>query len=379
VALTRGVYATWLGLAPLRAGNGKSAITDLHQTAIGYLLQQGVEGESEAMKQALDQLAASVPAVTVGAPPLQRPEDPYIESTDEPGEPQVRQFAGQIERDWWVSSYSALATSHGGGHERGVLATPGFDADAAGEQGSAPENERTIFTFPRGARPGTLLHTLFEELAFADVLNPACDEPVTQRIATLLGQAGFETEWAALLAGHMRGVLTTELLPGLRLGDVSRMQAELEFFLPMERISAASLDALRHQYDPLSRQARPLSFQRVQGMLKGFIDLVFEWQGRWYVLDYKSNWLGASAADYQGAALEQAMVDHHYDLQYQLYTLALHRLLAQRLPDYDPARHLGGIFYLFLRGMPQAGVYHCCPDAGFVAALDHLFAKGETR
>ena len=103
---------------------------------------------------------------------------------------------------------------------------------------------------------------------------------------------------------------------------------ELEFFLPMGRVTAPALTALCQQHDPLSRGGKPLGFATVQGMLKGFIDLVFEWQGRWYLLDYKSNHLGMSPADYGRPALERAMVEHRYDLQYQLYSLALHRLLA---------------------------------------------------
>ena len=130
------------------------------------------------------------------------------------------------------------------------------------------------------------------------------------------------------------------------------------------------------QHDPLSRGNKPLSFATVQGMLKGFIDLVFEWQGRWYLLDYKSNHLGMSPADYSRPALEQAMAEHRYDLQYQLYSLALHRLLTLRLPGYDFEQHFGGVFYLFLRGMPQGGIFHTRPSHELVLGLDRLFSAG---
>ncbi|MHA6999722.1 exodeoxyribonuclease V subunit beta [Aeromonas schubertii] len=375
VALTRGVYATWLGLAPVRSGAGKSSKTDLHKTAIGYLLQRGEEGEAELMAEALAALAREVPGVVVGEPSLTRPA-PLVDEHGEASEPRVRRFGGRIERDWWVSSYSALSTS-GSHHDRGVLATPGFDAEVARERGEEAAPERSIFTFPRGARPGTLLHTLFEEIPFALARDPASHGEVAPRVAALLERDGFDPEWGDVLTAHLAAVLGTELLPGLRLGEVAHHQAELEFFLPMGRVTAEGLDAVRRAHDPLSARGKPLGFQSVQGMLKGFIDLVFEWQGRWFVLDYKSNWLGNSPLDYAGAALEQAMLDHHYDLQYQLYTLALHRLLAHRLPDYDPARHLGGVFYLFLRGMPEAGVFHAAPSLALVRALDSLFAGEE--
>lgn len=384
VALTRGVYATWLGLAPVRSGNGKSEKTDLHQTAIGYLLQKGEEGDAATLATALSALAADLPGVAVGEPSLTRPA-PLPPEEEQLGEPQVRRFGGTLERDWWISSYSGLA-AQGHGHSKGVLANPGFDDEvvteaaalAAEEPVQAPQP--SIFTFPKGARPGTLLHSLFETIDF----QSAGGEPLAQHIATLLSQDGFDESWAQVLQQQVEAVLDTPLETGfgepLRLRDLApeRKQVELEFFLPMGRVTAQALTALCQQHDPLSRGNKPLSFATVQGMLKGFIDLVFEWQGRWYLLDYKSNHLGMSPADYSRPALEQAMVEHRYDLQYQLYSLALHRLLALRLPGYDFDQHFGGVFYLFLRGMPQGGIFHTRPSRELVLGLDRLFSEGVT-
>ncbi|MFQ2094436.1 exodeoxyribonuclease V subunit beta [Aeromonas taiwanensis] len=384
VALTRGVYATWLGLAPVRSGNGKSEKTDLHQTAIGYLLQKGEEGDAATLATALSALAEDLPGVAVGEPSLTRPA-PLPPEEEQLGEPQVRRFGGTLERDWWISSYSGLA-AQGHGHSKGVLANPGFDDEvvteaaalAAEEPVQAPQP--SIFTFPKGARPGTLLHSLFETIDF----ESAAGEPLAQHIATLLAQDGFDESWAQVLQQQVEAVLDTPLETGVgepvRLRDLApeRKQVELEFFLPMGRVTAPALTALCQQHDPLSRDNKPLSFATVQGMLKGFIDLVFEWQGRWYLLDYKSNHLGMSPADYSRPALEQAMVEHRYDLQYQLYSLALHRLLSLRLPGYDFDQHFGGVFYLFLRGMPQGGIFHTRPSRELVQGLDRLFSEGAT-
>ncbi|HDZ8926987.1 TPA: exodeoxyribonuclease V subunit beta [Aeromonas dhakensis] len=384
VALTRGVYATWLGLAPVRSGNGKSEKTDLHQTAIGYLLQKGEEGDAATLATALGSLAQDLPGVAVGEPSLTRPA-PLPPEEEQLGEPRVRRFGGTLERDWWISSYSGLA-AQGHGHSKGVLANPGFDDEvvteaaalAAEEPVQAPQP--SIFTFPKGARPGTLLHSLFETIDF----QSAAGDSLAQHIATLLAQDGFDESWAQVLQQQVEAVLETPLETGLgdpvRLRDLApeRKQVELEFFLPMGRVTAPALTALCQQHDPLSRGNKPLSFATVQGMLKGFIDLVFEWQGRWYLLDYKSNHLGMSPADYSRPALEQAMVEHRYDLQYQLYSLALHRLLALRLPGYDFDQHFGGVFYLFLRGMPQGGIFHTRPSRELVLGLDRLFSEGAT-
>ncbi|TNH77853.1 exodeoxyribonuclease V subunit beta [Aeromonas hydrophila] len=386
VALTRGVYATWLGLAPVRSGNGKSEQTDLHQTAIGYLLQKGEEGDAATLATALTELAQALPGVAVGEPSLTRPA-PMAAEEEQLGEPQVRHFTGTLERDWWISSYSGLA-AQGHGHSKGVLANPGFDdevvteaAALASDLSTAQQEEApqpSIFTFPKGARPGTLLHSLFETIDF----QSAGGEPLAEHIATLLAQDGFDESWAPVLQQQVEAVLNTPLETGfgepVRLRDLApeRKQVELEFFLPMGRVTAPALTALCQQHDPLSRGNKPLSFATVQGMLKGFIDLVFEWQGRWYLLDYKSNHLGMSPADYSRSALEQAMAEHRYDLQYQLYSLALHRLLALRLPGYDFEQHFGGVFYLFLRGMPQGGIFHTRPSRELVQGLDRLFSEG---
>ncbi|HAT6345178.1 TPA: exodeoxyribonuclease V subunit beta [Aeromonas hydrophila] len=382
VALTRGVYATWLGLAPVRSGNGKSEKTDLHQTAIGYLLQKGEEGDAATLATALTELAQALPGVAVGEPSLTRPA-PMAAEEEQLGEPQVRRFTGTLERDWWISSYSGLA-AQGHGHSKGVLANPGFDdevvTEAAALASEQPEEapQPSIFTFPKGARPGTLLHSLFETIDF----QSAGGDSLAEHIATLLAQDGFDESWAPVLQQQVEAVLDTPLETGfgepVRLRDLApeRKQVELEFFLPMGRVTAPALTALCQQHDPLSRGNKPLSFATVQGMLKGFIDLVFEWQGRWYLLDYKSNHLGMSPADYSRPALEQAMAEHRYDLQYQLYSLALHRLLALRLPGYDFEQHFGGVFYLFLRGMPQGGIFHTRPSRELVLGLDRLFSEG---
>ena len=113
-------------------------------------------------------------------------------------------------------------------------------------------------------------------------------------------------------------------------------------------------------------------------MLNGFIFVVFRLQGRYYLLDYKSNWLGEDSSAYTQQAMDSAMQAHRYDLQYQLYTLALHRYLRHRITDYDYERHFGGVIYLFLRGVdseePQQGIYATRPDGELIAMMDEMYA-----
>ena len=122
--------------------------------------------------------------------------------------------------------------------------------------------------------------------------------------------------------------------------------------------------------------SEPLQFEQIQGMVRGSIDLVFRHHGKYYLVDYKSNFLGSTLADYNQEALKKEMLHSHYDWQYLIYTLALHRYLQSVVPHYDYARDFGGIFYLFLRGMngePQSGVFYDHPSVELITELDGVF------
>ena len=116
-------------------------------------------------------------------------------------------------------------------------------------------------------------------------------------------------------------------------------------------------------------QARPiLQAQQLNGLLTGFMDIVLEHQGRYYVLDYKSNKLPV----YTNDSIEASMLSHRYDVQYILYILAVHRLLKSRLKHYNYEQHMGGALYLYLRGIDQVGqgVYFNKPALALIEALD---------
>ncbi|RYY65113.1 MAG: exodeoxyribonuclease V subunit beta, partial [Comamonadaceae bacterium] len=144
-------------------------------------------------------------------------------------------------------------------------------------------------------------------------------------------------------------------------------------------VDVAALDALVTRHT-LAGAARPaLEPRQLHGMLKGFIDLVFAHDGRYYVADYKSNRLGPADADYTVDAMRAEVLRHRYELQYTLYLFALHRLLRARLPDYDYETHMGGAVYVFLRGhaAPSQGLHLERPPRALIEALDRLFTGQE--
>lgn len=381
VALTRAIYHCSLGIAPLyRGSRKKTGASDLHLSAPGYLIQQGQDGDADELRERLAALASRAGGDIVLCEAQAAPAQPLTPAAAPAAAPapalSARRWSEPPRDPWRVTSYSGLQR-----HGSSVVMElqPRLDVDAAGEGGQQETLQLTPHTFPRGAAPGTFLHGLFETLDFNRPLDP-------QWLSKQLVQQGIDAVWLPVITDWMEKIIAMPLDGGslslARLTPDSR-QAELQFYLPIDAlVQARDLDQLCKRYDPLSARCPPLDFPQVKGMLKGFIDLVFRWQGRYYLLDYKSNWLGEESAAYTRPAMEQAMIAHRYDLQYQLYTLALHRYLHHRLVDYHYSRDFGGVYYLFLRGVdaaqPGNGIYHCRPDSALIDGLDALFT-GATR
>ena len=370
VALTRSVWHCSLGIAPLFRRRGeKTGETDFHLSALGRLIQLGEPKDAAGLRQCVESLCNDHIALHVPlAPDNSRWQMPEQRET----ELNARQILRPLADDWRVTSYSGLQ-QHGQSLAQDLM--PKLDVDAAGVGEVQNEPALTPHQFPRGASPGTFLHCLFEELDFT--------QPVSAEwVLKMLQSGGYDAQWQPVLTDWLSAILHAPLTEqGISLSQLTAKdkQVEMEFYLPIASpLKADALDALIREYDPLSAGCPPLNFRQVQGMLKGFIDLVFRHEGRYYLLDYKSNWLGESSEAYTPQAMASAMQMHRYDLQYQLYTVALHRYLGHRIADYRYEEHFGGVIYLFLRGVdpadPRSGIFTTRPEVALIEKMDNLFA-----
>jgi exodeoxyribonuclease V beta subunit len=386
VAVTRARHACWLGMAPLRLGRGHHQC-DLGQSAIGYLLAGGeaigaddLPARLQALAEARDGLTVT-PAPTISAALAPAPAEPPVLHP-------ARRYQGPAPEGWWIASYSALepgardpeqsprhVSDEVLSEEKTTLALQPL-ADLSGEG---------LHGFVRGPQAGTFLHGLLEWCAEAgfDQVTGAQQAELLQHLrrqSRLL--AGPQQD--AVLADWLQQYLTTALPLGDQAVTLAQLapgqyQAELEFWIQSSQVSTRALDGLVRRY-LLPGRARPaLREDQLNGMLKGFIDLVLQQDGRYYVADYKSNWLAPDDSGYSQAAMAQVVLDKRYDIQLCLYLLALHRLLGSRLGEqYRIDRHLGGAALLFLRGhrAETRGVFFQPPLAELVTALDQLF-RGE--
>ncbi|RYY99420.1 MAG: hypothetical protein EOO11_05020 [Chitinophagaceae bacterium] len=267
-----------------------------------------------------------------------------------------------LDANWRRMSYTALSAA--------PHAAPKPPATVA--SGSAYD-EFVFRELPRGSHAGNLLHFLFEHIHFTD----------DSRWDRVIGEAARRffplqaAEYAPLLRQLLQEVLRARIVIG---GDSFSMSAvplgrrihELEFDFPVAAFLPAALAALGNGEMELYTRDLP----RIQGMMNGKVDLFFEHGGKYYVLDWKSNYLGDRLADYHPDGLGAVMSAHNYHLQYLLYTAAACRYLAQRLGSFDYETQFGGVIYLFVRGVragQEHGVFTARPSRGQLAALEELF------
>lgn len=382
VALTRAIYHCSVGIAPIIKGNRKkSGETDLHLSALGYLIQKSEAGDFTLLDKGLAELTNTV--INVERTEQIEPISLALNQGDSEAL-SARNVTRFFDDHWRVTSYSGLSYRRSYGESEQVISAeqlasslaPKMDIEVSIDTTLplADEHILTPHQFPKGTAPGTFLHELMEEIEFSKDVS-------LEWLQEKLQISGFDTQWAEMLQEWLMAIVQAPLAEdGLCLSALAPqdMLDEMQFYLPIDKLlDPQAVDRVTHQYDPISAACPPLSFEEVQGILKGFIDLTFLWNGKFYLLDYKSNYLGGDASCYTQSAMVEAMIDHRYDLQYQLYSLALHRYLKQRVPNYQYDIHFGGIYYLFLRGIDKAesnnGIFYYRPEPEFIDAFDQLF------
>ena len=293
------------------------------------------------------------------------------------------EFTGNIEQDWRITSFTSIEQGHrrqnyfteSAGKKHAVFDdAKDYDSQNSIEISTAllSENESNILDLPRGKQVGTALHRHFENCYFSDLAN-------TEEIDKLRQSLQLDETFTEPLQNWLQQISHTPLSNeiGIALADLANKDCikEMPFYLAIREhfdVEAFNRTLKAHHHLP----SEPLQFEQIQGMVRGSIDLVFRHNGKYYLVDYKSNFLGSTLADYNQEALKKEMLHSHYDWQYLIYTLALHRYLQSVVPHYDYARDFGGVFYLFLRGMNgelQSGVFYDRPSVELITELDGVF------
>ena len=373
VGLTRAEHALWIAAGDL-AGLAKTRLAP--------------------MLSDLEALRAHPDIAVIEGPVEPRPAQLAFERDGEL--PPVRALTRRVPHDWWVYSFTQLAHADAG-HDTDAAATEvpapaadepaGVDLSLEAEQPAVASEESD----PRfmGSRFGNVLHDALENTDFAQWGGWQAGETAPGEEAEVLRASlraeGYAEEdlddGVAMLTGLVGQTLTVPLPEGGALHDLpaDARRAEIEFHFAMQPTAVPALLSLLHAHGLVRDRHGFGTRRRLEGLMTGKIDLTYVRADRWYVLDYKSNRLPG----YDAARLASAMQHSEYDLQALIYTVALHRWLRFRLgAQYDYARDMGGIRYLFCRGLDarrddSPGLYAHRFDPALVDALDALFAGGE--
>jgi exodeoxyribonuclease V beta subunit len=409
VALTRAVYRCYLVAGTYLSSRStkesrRSVLNWLvggGQTFDAWLADPPEEGALAASWQALN--GGPITLAPLPVPPRR---DPLLNEYASGRRLTARTSRRTLHDAWRIASFSSLIAA-GARHERGGAeldeARPDHDelaeaaalarsdqAALAAAEGAAMKTPAApaipaddILLFPRGAAAGECLHRLLE---LADFTDPTSWPQAIER--ALLERPAPATQEEAqrlpeMMAKFLADIVATELVPGMTLAALNpeRRLNELPFLFAAPALDFAALRRLlaANGYPDTALEPGALS-----GFVKGFIDMIVEHDGRYWIVDWKSNHLGTTPEQYGAAALDAAMAEHAYHLQALLYTVALHRYLKARKANYDYDAHIGGYLYLFVRGVrpawrdgaAPAGVHARTPGRALVEALDALMGGG---
>lgn len=366
VTLTRARHRVYVGAAAVADG-GKSHQNGSHRSPLAHLLAKNNRGtppenieqwraaiECHSLASILDDPQTSTRQPFIGLQPNQS----SFPTTPKPIPPHSHLL-------WRKVSFSSLTKAqhdHDSSQDRS-------DEAADGERQSIklgllePLGEA-------GAELGDRLHKVLEEILGNHQSFPKC-----------LPEGESVQKWDSIIQTILNQPLPLPDKSALTLLSIrDRCIAEMQFQLPVEYLASNALSQALLSDPAISCSQKRADwaasiagwgFPDFEGFLQGFIDLLFEHAGRWYVLDYKTN----SLPKYDNSSLEEKMLESHYLLQARLYCAALHRHLKSQLPNYDPNTHFGGVFYLFVRGFPTDGIWFERPSAEALEHLSSLFAQ----
>jgi exodeoxyribonuclease V beta subunit len=363
VALTRATVRCYVMWADVKPGSG---VGESFQSPLGYLLfPRGRCSYDEQVKLFRSRRGPGTTFFTVPRNIKMARWSPFTHD----GELVLKEFSARnLHTDWQMSSYSSLTSLSEYGQER--------------DPGAREEKETTgtipVPGLPMGPHFGNVVHEILESVPFSGLAKPAGYEDEITTICRRYGMAIEQESLRRLLAI----CVTTPISPegkdvSFSLAGLSEnvLLKEMEFYFRMSRVETEMINSVLIGEPAVCS----LGHRGIEGYLTGLMDLICEIDSRFYIFDYKTNYLGDCLDDYNGEKLLRAMVSHNYGLQFWIYTVVLHRHLKNIIHSYSYEKHFGGVFYLFVRGMvPErrnSGVFFTLPDKKKVMELERIFGR----
>ena len=321
--------------------------------------------------------------------------------------------AGDIDKSYTISSYSTITS---GNHNHMFTEQNGenLSSDPKVQVEDSPSAELLQFTFTKGNIAGDFLHELMEYLLSRTNFDKNDDgcllkfveettqnkkygsllKPYDQDISTF--NADF-TDWLSSIVHANLGIVDSNSHPlSLSCLTSDKCACELEYFMPCKQFKMDEFNLICDEFyqsevekfgDAIQADLPMLKANDFKGFMKGSIDLVANFEtnigNQYFLIDYKSNFLGGGFKDYSPSQMFKSIFTSRYDVQILIYSVALHRFLKTIVKDYDYEKDFGGVMYLFLRGLQKGtdsistGIYQIKPKFELVERLDKLFEAEE--
>ncbi|WWO97097.1 MAG: exodeoxyribonuclease V subunit beta [Candidatus Dasytiphilus stammeri] len=378
VALTRSIWYCSIGICPLMKGNKqkREGNTDLHHTAIGYLLQQGKSNNAQELISILDQIKSKNISVV------------YTENITLNDNDFFENYANKfysspiLDKNFNHYSYNSniqnTLTTYSITQE--LFPYSANEVDFSINNPSDNNFEQCIIhksrhTFPKGLKSNIFLHKLLEQIKFNKIMSYTWYK-------NYLNYHGVDTSWTVIIKNWINDICNLLLIKelDLSLSKLSQKNTQISWKFLLKLDSREKIKQIEQLincsfYDSLR------NFQQFNGIFTGIIDLIFQWKEKYYLLDYKTQWLGKNESFYTSEILQSISITHHLKWQSYLSTLAFHRYLQYRLPHYSYQTNFGGVYYLFLRGIGRNtdyiknsnGIFTYFPSIELINSLDNLF------
>lgn len=370
VALTRSILHCSIGIACLIKKKKiirKNNHSDIHRSALGYIIQNKKSMDYENLLHELNILSVypfiEIKHKTIDFKLSKNKEKKYFISKNNILKKDIKNIRN-------ITSFTKL------NEENLSLNKKNTTEELLVKNKIEKYKTLTIHNFPEGKKTGLLIHYILKNINFTNQKD-------YNWYANILEIHDFSKKWALMLMSWINNIVNTPLnnenivLSKLKEKEYTK---ELEFFLPIKNILCSTeLNSIIRSLDPISLSSPEFLFNPVTGILKGFIDLVFLWKNKYYILDYKSNWLGKNNNFYCNKNIKKEIIKHRYDLQYQIYTIAIHQYLKQKIKKYNYNANFGGIFYMFLRGIEAKknnnGIFYTIPNYLLIKKFTNLISE----
>lgn len=365
VALTRSILHCSLGISCLikkKIKNRKNS--DLHHSALGYLIQDGEMMDCNNLSIKLNKLSDNnlieIKHDTIRSEFSISKKNIYWLS-------EFNLSKQEIKNIWNITSFTQLKKEnklliH---NKKEIILENIFKKDKI-------KKKLTLHTFPLGKKTGLLMHYILKNI---NVIN----QKNYYWFSDVLEKYNIPIKWTPTLMSWTYDILNTSFNDNKIILSQLKKQTyvkEFEFFLPIKNILySEKFNKIIQSFDFLSTCSPQFFFNPVTGILKGSIDLVFHWDNKYYIVDYKSNWLGQDNSFYSKELIEKEMIKNRYDVQYQLYTIAIHQFLQKKIKNYNYTKNFGGVFYIFLRAISNEknnGIFYTIPNYSLIQQLINL-------